>query len=1065
MYSVSRFGFCLVSCLAVALCAQVAWGQSVIVNEYAEVTALPSPCDAQAQFSVIYRDGTYTSARWAQGRKVLIIQMQGAAIATAETQDYGAVNSINGAGRYELALIETSTFNAGTGTGTVRIQGKIKNSYDLGGKVQIITLDPNPTGLVVTGTVTGLPWNGSTGGVVALDAEGQTLEVNGTITASGLGFRGADVNPYVDPPLNFTVLNTEYVIELPEVVPDDRLRAGRKGEGIYTGAKLYTDLLARGRLANGGGGGNASNAGGAGGSNYGKGGDGGTNQRSNNYPFGLGNGGVGGQALSSFYPENRLFLGGGGGSGHIKTLFYHQGRAIKDPGQGTDGGGIVFITAGSLTGSGSIVANGIDVPDFTIGQGNGGGGAGGTVFLNTPLAPAATLTIEANGGRGGYIWAEYNNDITPIIRRIYGAGGGGGGGAVLTTGAVPATVNVSVKGGASGLNFTNNPFFTSPQYPITLAVSEGLTYCSEFPYGYTAGDPLSVLANGAFAGQNGAVLPVFQNPDPNPVVFQATATVTDEKCAGNKDGTITIIPKNGTPPYKYLISPNPNGAGQNSNFFSGLPPGSYDFDVIDNNGCSTKVDDVVIRQAQDFTISFIPPDRICFNSFTGEIVVNKDGLGGVEPLTYRLLTDAGATVYRDEQRSNTFSSLPAGTYIAEATDANGCLRQFGPVTISQFAEPITAGPELTFCLGSPTEFPVDDNGNRTPVQDLAQRLQESPPASSTSRFYLEGRRNDTVGSYLGFIPTGSFSVFDFQNFYDRQPNAVPGRYKVFYEVSRGCRDSTYINFVYLEPYQDETLCVNVGDFVPRVPTVPGGTWTGQGVKNLTNGTVDLAAVLANGQPTTTPQDSLRVTTLTYTSPQGCTTSFRVFVRKAPKADFTTNPVIAANFGTVLNVPKETIALTNRSSDDAVSYSWDFGNGLTSTEKNPGPVRYEIDALRDTVDISLTVTDANGCQNTKTVKGLVLERFPTLEVYNVITVSGNPKNKFEVNGSNLRDLSVHIYDRWGREVFAHTGAKDLVVWDGTIDGSSPIEGVYFYQIKARRFDDKILERSGSVTVLR
>jgi len=62
-------------------------------------------------------------------------------------------------------------------------------------------------------------------------------------------------------------------------------------------------------------------------------------------------------------------------------------------------------------------------------------------------------------------------------------------------------------------------------------------------------------------------------------------------------------------------------------------------------------------------------------------------------------------------------------------------------------------------------------------------------------------------------------------------------------------------------------------------------------------------------------------------------------------------------------------------DPLVSWKWDFGNGLTSSDKNPQPVKYVSSGM---YNISLTVEDIDGCTNTVTRK-LKVNRQPLLRI--------------------------------------------------------------------------------------
>ena len=123
-------------------------------------------------------------------------------------------------------------------------------------------------------------------------------------------------------------------------------------------------------------------------------------------------------------------MGGGGGAGSINnnTAYLSSG--------GT-GGGIVIIRAGTVTGTGTINANGNAAPGQPLNDSGGGGGAGGSVLLLAQNAALpAGLNITATGGRGGDAWPTQApgtaGELTPgSTNARHGPGAGGGGGAIF----------------------------------------------------------------------------------------------------------------------------------------------------------------------------------------------------------------------------------------------------------------------------------------------------------------------------------------------------------------------------------------------------------------------------------------------------------------------------------------------------------------------------------------------------------------------------------------------------------------------------------------------------------
>ena len=161
-------------------------------------------------------------------------------------------------------------------------------------------------------------------------------------------------------------------------------------------------------------------------------------------------------------------------------------------------------------------------------------------------------------------------------------------------------------------------------------------------------------------------------------------------------------------------------------------------------------------------------------------------------------------------------------------------------------------------------------------------------------------------------------------------------------------------------------------------------------------------------------------------------TLKVYV--APKASFTWSPSI----GTV----GQPITFTDQSGQ-ADTWNWIAGDsandyvvsqidGLTHTYKHGG-----------TYNVKLIVS-YKGCMSTVT-NGV--EIVDVLSLPNYFTPNGDGKNDtWNIDASGMNDVSVTIFDRWGREVFSSTNNK--VAWDGkTSSGANLSEGTYYYVFTA------------------
>jgi len=412
------------------------------------------------------------------GSELLVIQMQDASINTSNSVAYGngstgaGFTTINNAGNYEFVTATgpvsgglVPILGAGSAGGLVFGYDATPASATDGQSTYQVVLVPQYITATLSNSVTALPWNGSTGGILALDI-GSALGLGGaTVSVDGMGFRGGAGMQLQ----GGGGANTDYIQSAPATYTG-AAEAGwdaLKGEGVAGtpawvesgGTYLATNTdypsgtagidgsMAKGAPANAGGGatdghpngaspgGNDQNAGGGGGANGGTGGYGGDSWNSN-----LSSGGQGGAVFPSTI--DRLALGGGGGAGTR-----NNSPGDTQASSGAAGGGLIFIRANSFTGTATFSANGASAYNGTANDSGGGGGAGGTIVILAANGGEGGLTLRANGGRGGDAW---DSQAYSLADR-HGPGGGGGGGVVFVSGN-PASVGVT--GGTDGTTLT-----------------------------------------------------------------------------------------------------------------------------------------------------------------------------------------------------------------------------------------------------------------------------------------------------------------------------------------------------------------------------------------------------------------------------------------------------------------------------------------------------------------------------------------------------------------------------------------------------------------------------------
>ncbi|MBI3259189.1 MAG: hypothetical protein HYZ54_06925 [Ignavibacteriae bacterium] len=668
---------------------------SGVVNSYTKVTSI-NYCTKTL--------GVTSTAGFSAGDKAIIIQMKGAEIDTANSSNFGSISGFNEAGNFEFVTIESITAN------NIRLKYLLGQNYNPNGAVQLVRLPKDITTAWVQGDpLTAPAWDGSTGGVLALEAQG-AIDIRGSIDVSGKGFRGGD-------------LNTGSIIQYN--LPDYKSaitanRGGGKGESIIDVDSFST--ASRGAPANGGGGGNQHNAGGGGGANGGNGGMGGREYYTSSP--GLLNGGVGGHKLDFIGLNPKIFMGGGGGAGH-----QNDGVGTK----GVAGGGIVILKTGVLVGRGNIIAaNGNSQTINAQNDGAGGGGGGGTVFLHVDRI-TSPVRVEAYGGKGG----NSNNSVT----QGHGTGGGGGGGWItVSSGQLLDSIIPTLNGGNAGIILnTTNTFaaeagqaggtkigWTIPESnlnPVIAQVAKDTVICpggvasigkraigGRQPYSYSWSPSLGLDNSSA------------EFPNASPLVSTPyTVTVTDSTgCKNQAQVYVRIHEKQivsaGTDTAVCLgasVQLQANGRGifqwtpliglNNSTIANPIatPTATTDYHliVIDSNGCMSEDSMTVIV----YPLPIVSISTIDTSICDGEsIVISASGNSGATPYSYVWSPSTGVSDVRAQ--SPVFSPKATTSYSVTVIDANGCIAN-SSVTIHISPLPnVDAGASTNICYGDTTQL-------------------------------------------------------------------------------------------------------------------------------------------------------------------------------------------------------------------------------------------------------------------------------------------------------------------------------------------------------------------------
>src|SRR5208282_5620472 len=201
-----------------------------IINTYYPPAGPEVAAAGSTSVSLGTASGSATPPAIAAGDLLLIIQMQDAAINSTNTGAYGdgsagdpgsGSTALNSAGLYEFVTATNAVPIAGpntlnfVGTGA---NGGLLNTYtsaayvagSMGQRTFQVIRVPQYQAATLASTLAALPWNGTVGGVLALDVAGQ-LTLNGaTLSMNAMGFRGG-AGIELTGPGTAGSLNTDYV--------------------------------------------------------------------------------------------------------------------------------------------------------------------------------------------------------------------------------------------------------------------------------------------------------------------------------------------------------------------------------------------------------------------------------------------------------------------------------------------------------------------------------------------------------------------------------------------------------------------------------------------------------------------------------------------------------------------------------------------------------------------------------------------------------------------------------------------------------------------------------------
>ncbi|HEY4112379.1 gliding motility-associated C-terminal domain-containing protein [Puia sp.] len=460
-------------------------------------------------------------------------------------------------------------------------------------------------------------------------------------------------------------------------------------------------------------------------------------------------------------------------------------------------------------------------------------------------------------------------------------------------------------------------------------------------------------------------------------------------------------------PYQYSID---HGATwQTSPTFSNLYGNTVAYDVWVLNGNHTiGMATAIVGNLGGATVVPVATDAGCPNN---DGTVNVTAMGTAPPFTYKLNDGSFGP-------KTNFTGLARGDYIAYVTDGNGCVTQ-APVTVQQNNTLVlTTGPDVTICEGQHTTLgAASPNGvsySWTPATTLNNPAVLSPVASprSSTTYTLVATwgactQTGTVTVNVNQAPVADAGVGD-TTCYGRSTGLM-GSATGAAPFSYRWRPTTFLN-----------------NSVTAGPTVV--------------------------QPTASTTYHLVVT-----DGNGCSSlndaAATVFVTPPPQ-------LFAGNDTNVVAGQPVPLHAEDVIGSGFVSYQWTPAEGLdNSLVQDPLVI-----AAGATTTYIATGTTAAGCMGTDSI---TVKVYTTGDIYvpNAFSPNHDGHNDvLRVIAPGIAFLKMFaVYDRWGAQVFATSNVG--IGWDGTRGGRELAPGVYVWMAVGVDFQGRLVERKGTVLLVR
>ena len=495
-----------------------------------------------------------------------------------------------------------------------------------------------------------------------------------------------------------------------------------------------------------------------------------------------------------------------------------------------------------------------------------------------------------------------------------------------------------------------------------------------------------------------------------PAVLAATLTSTNVTCFGGSNGTAVESASGGSTPYEFQWNDFYTDSAR-----TGLSAGRYVVLLTDSNGCHL-YDSVNITQPTQIQIIGTVSNATCFNTPTGGINISVSG--GNPGYTYS---------WTSGQTSQNATTLTSGEYTVSVTDQSSC------IVTDSFA---VTQPDQIF-LTMLTNMPSCFDGINGSVSVVAE--QGVPPYT-----YQWNTNPAQTTPTAAELHAGSYTV----TVTDSKACSVSG------VQTLAQPDSILVNTNVTAAHcfntaSGEVVATVIGGSGPFIYLLNGIMQSSDTFKGLLPGNYIILATDLNGCD---GQGSFKVN-----APGQISVSLSV-----------TDQIILTGMKTQL--------IASAVSDTTIThYFWsplvldsasvfDFSNCGDSTDCSSPYIMPPFTNV-----FTVTVENADSCFAYDTIT-VIVNKEASLFIPTAFTPNNdglNDRFTFDILGATTVEVSV--FDRWGERVYYNpaqtNGVNTTNAWDGTKNGKPAPEDTYVYQLRITYYNGKLVDKAGTITVIR